>query len=68
MVARKVTVEQMTLTEVRLTRHSGFGLCGSACEIDLNKKNAAKFRQQLEPFIQNAHKVGSGLSPATWTH
>ena len=28
-------------------------------EIDLSKKNAARFRQQLAPFIEHARKAGS---------
>jgi hypothetical protein len=35
-----------------------FGIDGSEYEIDLNKKNAKAFRQQLAPFIQHARKAG----------
>jgi hypothetical protein len=35
-----------------------FGLGGAEYEIDLNEKNANKFRKQLSPFIEHARKVG----------
>jgi len=35
-----------------------FELGGSAYEIDLNKKNAARFRKQLAPFIEHGRKAG----------
>src|SRR5262245_4840276 len=35
-----------------------FGLGGSAYEIDLSTRNAARFRQQLAPFIERARKIG----------
>jgi hypothetical protein len=35
-----------------------FGIDGSEYEIDLNKKNAKAFRQQLAPFIEHARKAG----------
>ena len=38
-----------------------FEIGGSRYEIDLSKKNAAKFRGQLGPFIEHARKVGRGL-------
>jgi hypothetical protein len=37
-----------------------FGVDGSEYEIDLNKKNARAFRQQLAPFIEHARKAGRG--------
>ncbi len=37
-----------------------FGLGGSEYEIDLNKKNAKRFRKQLAPFIEHARKAGRG--------
>jgi nucleoid-associated protein Lsr2 len=37
-----------------------FEIGGSAYEIDLSKKNAAEFRQQLGPFIEHARKAGRG--------
>lgn len=37
-----------------------FGLGGSEYEIDLSTQNAARFRQQLAPFIEHARKAGRG--------
>ena len=37
-----------------------FGLGGAEYEIDLNDKNAAKFRKQIAPFIEHARKARSG--------
>jgi hypothetical protein len=37
-----------------------FGLGGSEYEIDLSKKNAKAFRQQLAPYIEHARKAGRG--------
>jgi Lsr2 len=37
-----------------------FGLGGSEYEIDLNKKNAKRFRKDLAPFIDHARKAGRG--------
>ena len=37
-----------------------FGLGGMDYEIDLNKKNAARFRKQLAPYIEHARKAGRG--------
>jgi Lsr2 len=37
-----------------------FGLAGSEYEIDLNKKNAKRFRKQLAPYIEHARKAGRG--------
>ncbi len=35
-----------------------FGLDGSEYEIDLSKKNAKTFRNQLAPFVEHARKAG----------
>lgn len=35
-----------------------FGIDGAEYEIELSKKNAAAFRKQLEPFIENARRAG----------
>ena len=35
-----------------------FGLGGSEYEIDLNNKNATRFRKQLAPFIEHARGQG----------
>jgi hypothetical protein len=37
-----------------------FGVDGSEYEIDLNKKNVARFRRQLAPFVEHARKAGRG--------
>src|ERR1700759_870909 len=35
-----------------------FGLDGSSYEIDLSKKNAAKLRDALSPYVANARRSG----------
>jgi len=35
-----------------------FGLGGAEYEIDLNKKNAARFRKDIAPFVEHARKAG----------
>ena len=37
-----------------------FGLGGSEYEIDLNKKNAIRFRRQIAPYIEHARKAARG--------
>jgi nucleoid-associated protein Lsr2 len=37
-----------------------FRLDGAEFEIDLSKKNAAKLRKQLSPFVEHARKTGRG--------
>ena len=37
-----------------------FELGGAVYEIDLSKKNARAFRQQLAPFIEHARRAGRG--------
>ena len=37
-----------------------FGLDGADYEIDLNAKNARKFRKRLAPFVEHAHRVAAG--------
>src|ERR1022692_258212 len=37
-----------------------FGIDGPMYEIDLSEKNAARFRQQLAPFIEHARKAATG--------
>jgi hypothetical protein len=39
-----------------------FRFDGADYEIDLSKKNAAKFRKQLSPFVEHARKAGRGQS------
>lgn len=35
-----------------------FALSGSEFEIDLSEKNARKFRQQLNPYLEHARRAG----------
>lgn len=35
-----------------------FGIDGAEYEIDLSEKNAARFRNQLAPFIEHARRAG----------
>ena len=37
-----------------------FAIGGTAYEIDLNKKNARKFRKQLAPYVEHARGAGRG--------
>ena len=37
-----------------------FGIDGPSYEIDLSTKNAARFRQQLAPFIEHARRAATG--------
>ena len=37
-----------------------FSLGGDDYEIDLNDKNASKFRKQIAPFVEHARKARSG--------
>jgi hypothetical protein len=37
-----------------------FGFDGSDYEIDLSKTNAARFRRQLQPYLDHARKAGRG--------
>ena len=37
-----------------------FRVGGTDYEIDLNKKNAKAFREQLAPFVEHARKAGRG--------
>jgi len=37
-----------------------FGLGSSEYEIDLSKKNATMFREQLAPFVEHARQAGRG--------
>jgi nucleoid-associated protein Lsr2 len=58
-MAQKVTVtleDDLTGGPAAETMRFAFG--GAEYEIDLSKKNAAAFRQQLAPFIEHARKAG----------
>ncbi len=62
-MARKVTVAlEDDLDGGPAEETVRFGLGGTEYEIDLNKKNASAFRQQLTPFIERARKAG-GMQP-----
>lgn len=37
-----------------------FGFGGSQYEIDLSKRNASTFREELAPFIEHARRAGKG--------
>ena len=39
-----------------------FAFGGADYEIDLSKKNAAKFRKQLAPFVEHARRAGRAQS------
>jgi hypothetical protein len=60
-MAQKVTVElEDDLDGGPADETVRFGFDGSDYEIDLSKTNAAKFRSQLEPYIEHARKAGRG--------
>jgi hypothetical protein len=60
-MATKVTVElQDDLDGGPADETLRFGLGGAQYEIDLNKKNARAFRQQLAPYIEHARRAGTG--------
>jgi hypothetical protein len=60
-MARKVTVTlEDDLDRGPADETVRFAIGGADYEIDLSKKNAATFRQQLAPFIEHARKVGRG--------
>jgi Lsr2 len=60
-MAQKVTVElQDDLDGGPADETVRFGFDGSDYEIDLSKKNAARFRSQLEPYLDHARKAGRG--------
>lgn len=57
-MAQKVTVcVQDDLDGSPATETVRFGLAGSEYEIDLSAKNARKFRQQLNPYLQHARRA-----------
>lgn len=37
-----------------------FGIGGAEYEIDLSKKNAARFRKDIAPFVEHARKAAAG--------
>ena len=60
-MATKVTVElEDDLDGGPADETLRFGLGGAQYEIDLNKKNAKAFRQQLAPYIEHARRAGTG--------
>jgi len=44
-----------------------FAIAGAQYEIDLNQKNAARFRQQVAPFLERARKAGRSTRQPTRT-
>lgn len=64
-MARKVTVAlEDDLDGTPADETVRFGVGGSEFEIDLNQKNARKFRKQLGPFVEHARKAGRGRRAA----
>jgi nucleoid-associated protein Lsr2 len=60
-MAQRVTVElEDDLNGGPADETLRFGLGGSDYEIDLNKKNAKRFRRQIAPYIEHARKAGRG--------
>ena len=58
-MAQKVTVSlQDDLDGGPAAETVRFALAGSEFEIDLNEKNARKFRQQITPFLEHARRAG----------
>jgi hypothetical protein len=58
-MARKVEVQLIDDLDGSQAEESiTFALDGIAYEIDLSKKNATKFRKNLEPFVSAAQKLG----------
>jgi len=58
-MAQKVTVAlEDDLTGGPADETLRFAVGGAEYEIDLNKNNAAAFREQLAPFIEHARKAG----------
>jgi hypothetical protein len=60
-MATKVTVElEDDLDGGPADETLRFGLGGAQYEIDLNKRNAKAFRQQLAPYLEHARRAGTG--------
>jgi len=60
-MAQKVTVElEDDLDGGPADETVRFGFDGSDYEIDLSKRNAARLRRQLEPYLEHARKAGRG--------
>jgi hypothetical protein len=58
-MARKVEVQLIDDLDGSQAEESiTFALDGITYEIDLSKKNATKFRRNLEPFVNAAQKLG----------
>src|SRR5215472_15037861 len=59
MMAQKVTVSlQDDLDGGPAAETVRFALSGSEFEIDLNERNARRFRQQLNPYLEHARRAG----------
>ena len=62
-MAQKITVElEDDLDGGPADETLRFGIDGSEYEIDLSKKNAARFRQQLGIYAGHARRAGRGSS------
>jgi hypothetical protein len=60
-MAQKVTVElEDDLDGGPADETVRFGFDGADYDIDLSKKNAARFRRQLEPYLDHARRAGRG--------
>jgi hypothetical protein len=63
-VSRKVVVEVTDdIDGSKADESITFSLDGTNYEIDLSKKNAAKLRAGLQPFLQVAQKIGRSRPP-----
>jgi Lsr2 len=60
MVRREVVIVEDDLDGGPAKETVRFGLDGADYEIDLNAKNARKFRKRLAPFVEHAHRVAAG--------
>jgi hypothetical protein len=58
MARRTIVTLEDDLDAGRADETVRFGIDGSEYEIDLSKKNAAKLRKQLAPFVAHARKAG----------
>jgi Lsr2 len=60
-MAQRVTVElEDDLDGGPADQTLRFGIGGLEYEIDLNKKNASRFRRQIAPYIEHARRASRG--------
>lgn len=62
MAARTTVVLEDDLEGGPATETVQFSLGGREYEIDLNARNASRFRSQLAPFVDHARPAGAGHS------